>query len=413
MDDIFENEGLLDSPRRKLRIAYLAGPCEVQPVYDQVFRRGTQTYFGSNYFGQFLQMCEDIDAQAYAVTNVEGRYSRVRERRFIFENRPNPKGSGLEYHLLMMIWYFRLIPRLVAFRPNVLILTLNEPYWFLLYFMPWLGVTVIPSLHAAPWPKLGSKPSLHHRMSWRLNGMMILNKAPAVVAASADIADQVKQVSAEHVQVITHLPTYSADQFAGISPPEASSQFRVLFAGRIEKTKGVYDLLEIARHLDAERPGEFVFDICGDGPELARLNAIATEQNLQGVLRFHGYCTPEKMVPLISASNAWIVPTRSNFNAGYEMVCAEAVLSGRPLITSPACPALFDVRDAAISVQPDNIEQYCDAIKTLRDDQAVYAQKQAACTALRGQFFDARRSWRAKILGIIADKVLYPAMSPA
>ena len=49
------------------------------------------------------------------------------------------------------------------------------------------------------------------------------------------------------------------------------------------------------------------------------------------------------------------------------MVCAEAILAGRPVITSPVCPALDYVRDAAVEVSPDNIEQYCEAIlETLR-----------------------------------------------
>ena len=68
-----------------------------------------------------------------------------------------------------------------------------------------------------------------------------------------------------------------------------------------------------------------------------------------------------------ASSHAVIVPTTSRFEEGFNMVCAEAILAGRPVITSAVCPALAYIREAAIEVQPDNIDQYYQAIlQTLR-----------------------------------------------
>ena len=52
-------------------------------------------------------------------------------------------------------------------------------------------------------------------------------------------------------------------QFASIASPQtiARPPFRIFFAGRIEANKGIYDLVEIARRLNAGRPRLFVFDI--------------------------------------------------------------------------------------------------------------------------------------------------------
>ena len=51
--------------------------------------------------------------------------------------------------------------------------------------------------------------------------------------------------------------------------------FTVLFAGRTEANKGIFDLVEICRSLEAERPGDFQFDICGEGSGLESLRASA------------------------------------------------------------------------------------------------------------------------------------------
>ena len=50
------------------------------------------------------------------------------------------------------------------------------------------------------------------------------------------------------------------------------------------------------------------------------------------------------------------------------MVCAEAILANRPLIASAVCPALEDLQEASIEVQPDNIDQYCQAVLRLSEE---------------------------------------------
>ena len=87
--------------------------------------------------------------------------------------------------------------------------------------------------------------------------------------------------------------------------------------------------------------------------------------------------TSKRLSAVLASSHAVIVPTTSRFEEGFNMVCAEAIFAGRPVITSPVCPALEYVREAAVQVPPDNIEKYCQAILKLYDDQEFYEQKQA------------------------------------
>jgi glycogen(starch) synthase len=391
---------------RKLRVAYLYGPSDALAVYKELLTGAPSHYFGSNYLKQFFQLCIDLHADAYIVTNLPTKFTRATKGSFIIENRPNPRGwRGLAYHITMIGWYLGLVPRLLMFRPNVVILTLNEPYWFMLSFLLLFRVAIIPSLHVTLWPKLGA-PKFVSRVLWRLNEILLFRHIKSIVVASNDIAEQVRRLLGTRSGEITfysHLPTYEPAQFAGMPAPSLQSRrpFRVFFAGRIEKNKGVYDLVEIARRLELERPGEFRFNVCGDGNELTALEKDIRVSNLNGTVCCHGYCDATKLAFILSESHVCLVPTKSTFAAGFEMVCAEAILAGRPLVTSPACPALDYVRPAAIAVEPDNVEQYCLALLRLYQDQTLFLEKQAACVSLQGAFYDVSRSWRVKMLAAV------------
>ncbi len=77
------------------------------------------------------------------------------------------------------------------------------------------------------------------------------------------------------------------------------------------------------------------------------------------------------------------------------MTCSEAILAGRPLVTSKVCPALDYLRDASIEAKPDDAASYRDAIVSLSDDPELYARKQGACAGLQQQFYDRDNSWYA------------------
>jgi len=397
-----ETERAVGDHRDKIRIAYLSGPCDAPKVFLEWSNRQHQTYFGSNYMKQFLQLCEELDAEAYVVTNLPGEYKRCKMGRFQFDNHPSPSGlTGVRWHLAFLPWFARVVPRLIRFKPTVLIATANPLYWFLLVPVRWFGIPIIPSFHGALWRKYGHR-KLSWRILWQLNRLFIMRHLKSIVVTANDITRQLcvlLRSDMARVHVARHFPTYPASQFASMPLPDLTKRppFRVFFAGRIETNKGVYDLVEIARRLDAKRKDAFHFDICGDGGELENLRRLVTTLGLQNLVSCHGYCNAQEIGQLLGLSHAFIVPTRSDCEAGFEMVCAEAILANRPLITSAVCPALEDVRDACIEVEPDNVEQYCEAILQLNDDQELYLRKQAACAALHKPFYDPKESWATKV----------------
>jgi|GEM_PF-480111 len=403
-------------PQKNIRIAYLSGPCDAPAVYAEWSERRQQDYFGSNYMKQFLQLCDDLDANSYVITTLPGEFNQCQRGRFIFDNHPTPSGlKGVGYHVAFLPWFARIIPRIIRFRPDALIVTESQSYWFFLFCLRWFGIPIIPSFHCVLWPKYGHR-KWSSRVLWQLNRLLILKYLKAIVVTSNDITRQVIELlgakQSSHIDFVRHFPTYSISQFGSIPLPTFVPRhpFRVIFAGRIETQKGVYDLLEIARRLDVERKGSFHFDICGDGGELDHLRKRIIDLKLEEVVSCHGHCNAQKLSLLLGASHAWVVPTKSDFEAGFEMVCAEAILANRPLITSAVCPALEDVREATVEVQPDNVDQYYQGILKLNDDIDFYSCKQTACIALQKPFYNPKNSWGTKIKEVLARYVVIPAV---
>jgi len=394
---------------KKLRIAYLSGPSEAVNVYLEWSESRKQNYFGTNYMKQFFEVCKEINADAYVITTVAGKYSIWRADNLIIENRPLPSGlRGILYHLAMVAWFARLAPKLIRFKPDVLIATANQNYWFLLSYLRWLGIPIVPSFHCVLWPQFAPL-----RRSWRallsLNRFFVLKHVKAALVASRDIARQLHNIIGQtDIDIAEHLPTYSRLQFEAIASPAniARPPFRVFYAGRIEANKGIYDIVEIARRLEKDRPGQFRFDICGDGGELNALRELVKRFGLHGVVHCHGYLESPRLSDVLSKSHAVIVPTTTRFEEGFNMVCAEAILAGRPVITSAVCPALGYIREAAVEVEPDNINQYYAAILRLYDDPQLYEQKQSACATLQDQFYDAKNSWAEKLKMLLNKQIL-------
>jgi glycogen(starch) synthase len=391
--------------RRKTRIAYLSGPVDAVDVYERWENNQQLGYFGNSQMSEFYQVCSNLGFEGYVITTLPGALFREQKGSFLIENCPAPtKLRGILYHLGQVLWLITLLPRVLRFKPDIFIVTAARHYWFVLTILKWRNIVVVPVLAGTLWPKFAPT-----RMSLRF--LLLLNKfffvqcARAVMVASEDIAVQVRSLMREKpIPIVTFLPTYRRSQFSLFHPANPRARpFKVFFAGRIETNKGIYDMVAIAQWLEQRHPNVFHFDICGEGSELESLRRRIEHLGLTPVMTCHGFCDRSKLSILLDHSCVVIVPTTTAFEEGFNMVCAEAILAGRPLVTSAVCPALAYVRDAAIEVTPDNVEEYCQAILKLAHDKDLYERKRLACKLAQEQFYDFRNSWSVKLTEVLAN----------
>jgi glycogen synthase len=390
---------------RSLRLLYAAGPGNVLGTYLHWKEgRDDPSQVSLTYSGQFYDVCRDLHADGYVLASSRTP-GRVRDGHFTVEHRPIPfeDGPSSLYHLGQVWAAFRLIAAAVAFRADAAVVMNGSAHWFPLALLPLLGVKLIPSLHCVLWPKKRPHTGLKLLIQ-RLDAVCFARAAFAILSASRDIERQLVEMTFGRPRpVVEFLPTYRPETFAGSGPPpEPRRPFRVFFAGRVEKNKGVFALLEIARQFAAAGRTDIEFDLCGEGSALAELRGQVAENGLGERFRCHGHCSRAVMREMYARTHAVIVPTTTEFIEGFNQVVAEGVLGGRPVITSDVCPALDYVRDAVVKVAADDVQGYAEAILKLCDDDTFYRAKCRGCAASQPQFYDERRSWAAALKGILA-----------
>lgn len=399
----------MDAPRkhRRLRVGYVSGPSDADRIYEDLKSDSPRSYFGTNYMRQFLLLMEELEAEAVIETWHGDRRYRRKIDNFTFNNIPQIQTRGLGFHLQHIAHMLGILIRFLSYRPDVVVLTGNQEYWWVLAPMRLTGTRFVASFHSVIWPPFLSLKR-HYRLLLRLNQHLILRHLSAAVSTSRKISEQFRQLAGQysaHIPLFEHLPTWQPQEFDGIAPADQLGRepFATMFMGRIERDKGVYDLVQIARELHEARPGEFEFHLCGDGTSFSDLSRAVDNQQLGNVVHLHGYCPPERMKAVMGKCHAVIVPTRIDCPAGFEMTCAEAILGGRPLITSAVAPALDYLQPASIEVPPEDADAYREAIVRLKDDRNLYRTKQEATAALRDQFFAYENSWDRAMRLAFAD----------
>ncbi len=376
---------------RYRRVAYVAGPVNAIDIYDARGGAQARANFGTSYLDQFYALADRYGWQSLIITNLpEPRWERTIGAVTVL-NLPVPsQHHGLAFHVALMLWMLKVRSRVVTFRADIVVLTAMQNYLSLmtpLYPRRWRTVL---SLHCTLFPRFARPARAWKLLQWA-NARTIFRSADAIQAVSQDVIDQVVTLEPAVADRCTVFrPTYDPSQFAECPAPVwpgEGERFNLLFVGRAEENKGILDLIEAATLVDVVMPGRVAIMLCGNGSALDCVRERIVERRLGHMVTAAGDCPPAAVAYAYGRSHAVVVPTRSSFEEGYNKVCAEAILAGRPIITSAVCPAVRDVGAAAIEVEPDNVADYAAAIVKLAGDRAHYERLQRACAGLQGQYY--------------------------
>jgi glycosyltransferase involved in cell wall biosynthesis len=387
-----------------MRLLYSSGPGDTIGTF-RLWLRGEDDPSVPDvaYSRQFFDVCKEHGADAWVISS-NPRVETVEERGIRVEHRPVPSNdrSGLAWHAGRVRYTRGLLQSALEFRADVVVVSGHGTHWFPLKTFVRHGIQVVACLHNTLWP-LSRKPGFVGRTLLRWARPLFARDCLAVLSHPGACVDQVAALTdGTSRPVVPFLPYYRPAMFDGIaSRLEPPSPFRVLFVGRIEHNKGVYDLLDIARQFRRDERNDIEFDLCGTGSVLEALKNDVAQAGLGERFRLHGFTYGAALRERFARSHVVVVPTRSSFTEGFNAVVSEAVLSGRPVITSRVCPALGSVADAAVEVQPDDVAGYRAAIERLAGDSSLYAAKREACARVAAQFLDPKNSWGAGLSGIL------------
>ena len=177
-----------------------------------------------------------------------------RDGAFRIEHRPDQlRGlSGVGYHLSELKYILGLVVSAARFRSDVVVIGNG---WSNLYgfgLLKLFGIKSVVTLHCTLWPP-ARPPRGFRRLLARLNGWFLGHGAEAILCVSHDVAEQARSLIGKRgAPISTFLPPFSRRFFEGVPAPPQSRPFQILYAGRIERDKGVFDLLEGHR---ASMPG--------------------------------------------------------------------------------------------------------------------------------------------------------------
>jgi len=396
---------VLINKNKQLCIAYAAGPGDIVGSFAS-WQKGMDDpkQVSVTYSSLFFDACKSLQARGVAISSC-ARVEYIRTKQFYVENLPKGETrNGLAFHLQQISYLRLIIKKAVEEGADILVMADSTGHFFPFTWLAPSGMQLIPTLHCTLWPRFRPVSRVQKIINL-LNRHIFISRSSGILSASHRIDEQVQQITNNKQRPIyPFLPLYRKALFAEVTPPDNNSvNFNVLFAGRLETDKGVFDLLQIAETLKQHGNTRITIHLCGNGSKEQELREATAEKKVENNFIIHGFCQQNEMLVHINECHAFIVPTRTTFEEGFNQVVAEAILAGRPVITSAVCPALDYVSNAIIEVPPDDVSGYLEAILKLASDKDYYREKQAMCLTLQSQFYDQSRSWQAALEHIIRN----------
>jgi glycogen(starch) synthase len=374
--------------RRRSDVLYCEGPGDIVSAYKS-WKEGINHLSETSvtFSGQVFEFCRSENLSLYAVSSF-ARADKLVDKQWTVTNVPRwpiniPK---IGYDLSVTIHSVRLLLRAFHIRPKVILMSTGVTGFAILSLFRLTGANIIVIAHNTLWPE-GFPPSgmvaIAQRQAQRFLWRQCIASTIVVSPAAQRQIQTVSGVPLESIHVMR--PTFPAAGFADVPAPKqfSSRPFRIMFAGRIEENKGVFDLLSIAEGLKAASNRAFQFSVCGDGSAVGVLRQQIEARGLQEVVKIYGRLNRPELVAKYLDSHLVVVPTRSSFAEGFAMVVAEAILLLRPVLTSNVVPASEVFSSAVAFANTDDVQSYILAIKALSNDERRYIELVEECRRLR------------------------------
>jgi len=362
------------------------------------------------FLSQFKELCWEVGAKAYTIAYHSDK-AICCDGQFKLEHRPKPMpgSGGIRYHLAQALYALSLFCTAVRFRADVAVLESGTSQYFMLSIFKLAGIKLVVILHNTLWPT-GFPPTARvARFIATLDSLFFGWLPSGIIGVSPECIRQVKQLTkGKHRPIYQMRAQFRREYFQAIPRlwPSNRQPFRILYMGRIIRYKGVFDILDMAKRIEAQRSGRVHWEIHGDGPDSEELARLQAEMRLRHVVSIYGWTSAQDAQEVYARTHVSIVPTRSNFCEGLAMAAVESVLAGRPVITSAVTPALEVLRPACVEARTDDVDSYVRAILRLVDRPDEYGALCKACSLVQEQFYDPEKGFKVAL-----KNVIFPACS--
>ena len=383
-----------------LRIAYLPGPGDTKTTFE-FWRAGKfdPRVPSVAYSTMFFDLCAAANASNVLLLGraLEGKPAHSEAGRQFEVIKFAPPSYGIGYHSANFHYATRCINRVRRFRPHITVVA-SDFDWKYLPFLKTRGTRLIYSMHNTFWP-MGSRTLTTMQKANTVLMGRCLRTIDAAVCTSHECERQLREVVGQSLRTFVAQPqTFPATK---ISAPRTGPATRLFYLGRIEKSKGVFDLLDSFHALHRKNKNlKLVY--AGDGAALPELRAAISALGIEQYVVTHGYLTSDETHAELAKSDVLICPTRTDFNEGLAFVCFEAALHGVPTVMSSVVPAQDLLENAAVVFPANSMEELTSAIASLTDNQENYEEHSRTTLERSKLLFDRSNSWGNQLFKLIS-----------
>ena len=191
----------------------------------------------------------------------------------------------------------------------------------------------------------------------------ILKYLNGYTAVSDAAAEYISSLTDERIQIIPNGIDLNKYKRRAKQP----SNKTILYIGRLEKRKGVRNLIKAYRQLVKIEP-DATLTIVGDGPERLKLEALVDNWGLKGV-EFLGFVSEAQKLSLLNNSSVFCSPAL--FGESFGIVLLEAMARGVPVIAgdNPGYSSLMKGQGAVSLVNPRHSKEFAGRLAQFLIDQ--------------------------------------------
>ncbi len=330
------------------------------------------TEVADTYSGQFLDAFPDSRVLLVVPANEPGKLVS-QNIKAVHCQHPWRYARGARWHVGQVMLMGSIVLRGLAFRPSSLFVS-SMSYMFLLAPLRLLGTRLHVIFRTSPAGVLLGKSKIQ-RMLGLLNRTFIRLLVRDAIALEPRVTKEVEALCPSlRGWTFGFLPSYRSRKFNAAPRGAPSPPYRLLYVGRVERNKGIFDFVDMLASLVNDYGLDCRADVCGTGSSLEAVQEDIRRRKLEGRITCHGHCTAETMLRIYEAAHVCVVPTRSECGEGFNKVVAEACLSGLPVVTSPICPAVDLLGEGVVLAEPDSVPSYVTAIRRLLEQPAEYGR---------------------------------------
>jgi len=378
-----------------LRISYIPGPGDIQTTYQHWKKREFDPRVPSvAYSTMFFEVCRSVRALGQVVTRSENPQPPIEDGNILFITVPYRISPGrLGYLLGRQRYAAACLETVCAFEPHIVVVASDiEPRH--LKTIKRSGAKIVYSMHNTFWPmgtsRLGPKNRFRNALAKRS-----LAAIDAAICTSHECERQLKQLSRSGLQTFVERPQQIERPTSAPTSREETAK-RLIYLGRIEEPKGVFDLLDAFEELARSRP-DLRLSYLGDGASLGALRQEIANRDLENVVDTPGHVASSETHETLANCHILVCPTRTSFNEGLAFVCFEAALHAVPTIMSTVVPAHDLLKGGCAVFEADSACAMTHTLARIIDDPSYWEELSHNSLKCAEVVFDRDQSWGSQL----------------